>query len=205
MFNSFIDGTKSGIERTAGCNATGLVPQRDGLGFPPASRFELADVCKPKAAGGTLEQSGVTEVVSSVYRDGRDVAHHLALGTYVVFEGESDYARRCFKEYAMLPDKSGRYAALYRPIHMIGLELGVSVASAALRKEPTGVPTGFRSDVIATAKRALKAGEVLDGEGGFSVWGKQVPAARSLEEEFLPLGLAHDVKLKRDVDEGQCL
>ena len=133
MFNSFVDGTKSGIEMTAVCNATGLVPQSEGLGFPPATRFELADVCKPKAAGGTLENEGVTEVVSSVYRDGRDVPHHLALGTYVVFEGESEYARRCFNEYAMLPDTSGRFAALYRPIHMIGLELGVSVASAALR------------------------------------------------------------------------
>src|SRR6266446_8482939 len=127
MFNSFVDGTKSGIEMTAVCNATGLMPQSDGLGFPPATRFELADVCKPKAAGGTLAKAGVTEVTSSVYRDGRDVPHHLALGTYVVFEGESDYARRCFKEYAMLPDKSGRYAALYRPIHMIGLALGVKV------------------------------------------------------------------------------
>src|SRR5215831_2662745 len=205
MFNSFVDGTKSGIEMTAVCNATGLVPQREGLGFPPATRFELADVCKPKAAGGTLEKAGVTEVTSSVYRDGRDVPHHLALGTYVVFEGESDYARRCFKEYAMLPDKSGRYAALYRPIHMIGLELGVSVASAALRKEPTGAPTGFRSDVAATAKRALKSGEVLDGEGGFCVWGKQVPAARSLAQSLLPLGLAHGVRLKRDLAEGECL
>jgi predicted homoserine dehydrogenase-like protein len=205
MFNSFVDGTKSGIEMTAVCNATGLVPQSGGLSFPPASRFELADVCKPRASGGTLEQAGVTEVVSSVDRDGRDVPHHLALGTYVVFEGESDYARRCFKEYAMLPDRSGRYAALYRPIHMIGLELGVSVASAALRKEPTGAPTGFRSDVAATAKRALKTGERLDGEGGFCVWGKQVPAERSLAQGLLPLGLAHEVTLKRDIAEGECL
>ena len=205
IFNSFVDGTKSGIEMTAVCNATGLVPQSDGLGFPPATRFELADVCKPKAAGGTLEKAGVTEVASSVYRDGRDVPHHLALGTYVVFEGESEYARRCFNEYAMLPDKTGRYAALYRPIHMIGLELGVSVASAALRKEPTGAPTGFRSDVAATAKRTLKSGEVLDGEGGFCVWGKQIPAARSLAQGLLPLGLAHQVKLKRDIAEGECL
>jgi predicted homoserine dehydrogenase-like protein len=205
MFNSFIDGTKSGIEMTAVCNATGLVPQSGGLGFPPATRFELAEVCKPRTAGGTLEKAGVTEVVSSVYRDGRDVPHHLALGTYVVFEGAGDYARRCFKEYAMLPDKSGRYAALYRPIHMIGLELGVSIASAALRKEPTGAPTGFRSDVAATAKRALKRGEMLDGEGGFCVWGKQVPAERSLAEGLLPLGLAHAVRLARDVAEGECL
>ena len=134
MFNSFVDGTKSGIEMTAVCNATGLVPQSDGLHFPPATRFELAEICKPKSDGGTLEKAGVTEVTSSVYRDGRDVPHHLALGTYVVFEGETEYARRCFKEYAMLPDTSGKYAALYRPIHMIGLELGISVASCALAR-----------------------------------------------------------------------
>jgi len=205
MFNSFVDGTKSGIEMTAVCNATGLVPQSEGLSFPPATRFELAEVLKPRSAGGQIERAGVTEVVSSVYRDGRDVPHHLALGTYVVFEGESEYARRCFKEYAMLPDSSGRYSALYRPIHMIGLELGISVASVALRKEPTGGPTGFRSDVVATAKRNLKKGEMLDGEGGFCVWGEQTPADRSLQEGFLPLGLASDVKLKRDVAEGERL
>jgi predicted homoserine dehydrogenase-like protein len=205
MFNSFVDGTKSGIEMTAVCNATGLVPQVEGLSFPPATRFELAEVCKPKSAGGTLEKEGVTEVTSSVYRDGKDVPHHLALGTYVVIEGETDYARQCFREYAMLPDKSGRYAALYRPIHMIGLELGISVASAALRKEPTGAPTGFRSDVAATAKRDLKAGEVLDGEGGFCVWGKQTPADMSLKQGYFPLGLSQNVKLKRDVKEGERL
>jgi predicted homoserine dehydrogenase-like protein len=205
MFNSFVDGTKSGIEMTAVCNATGLVPQSEGLAFPPATRFELAEICKPKSAGGTLEKEGVTEVVSSVYRDGRDVPHNLALGTYVVFEGESDYARRCFTEYAMLQDGTGRFAALYRPIHMIGLELGISVASAALRREATGAPTGFRSDVVATAKKNMKAGEMLDGEGGFCVWGKQTPAARSLDDGLLPLGLAHNVKLTRDVATGEAL
>jgi predicted homoserine dehydrogenase-like protein len=205
MFNSFVDGTKSAIEMTAVCNATGLVPQSGGLGFPPASRFELAEICKPQSAGGALEKEGVTEVVSSVYRDGRDVPHHLALGTYVVFEGETEYARRCFREYAMLPDRSGRYAALYRPIHMIGLELGVSIASVALRKEPTGAPTGLRSDVVAVSKRALRKAEVLDGEGGFCVWGRQVPAERSLAGGLLPLGLAQEVALKRDLGEGQSL
>jgi predicted homoserine dehydrogenase-like protein len=205
MFNSFVDGTKSGIEMSAVCNATGLVPQAQGLSFPPATRFELAEICKPNSDGGVLEKAGVTEVTSSVYRDGRDVPHHLALGTYVVIEGETDYARRCFSEYAMLPDGSGKYAALYRPIHMIGLELGISVASAALRHEPTGAPTGFRSDVVATAKRALKAGEVLDGEGGFCVWGRQTPAEVSLARGLLPLGLAHNVRLKRDIAEGEAL
>lgn len=205
MFNSFIDGTKSGIEMTAVCNATGLVPQSGGLSFPPSSRFELADVCKPKSEGGALEKTGVTEVVSSVDRDERDVPHHIAMGTFVVFEGESDYARQCFREYHLMPDKSGRYAALYRPTHMIGLELGISVASVALRGEPTGAPTGFHSDVVATAKRDLKAGETLDGEGGFCVWGKQAPAQASLDAGYLPLGLAHHVRLKREIAEGTAL
>jgi predicted homoserine dehydrogenase-like protein len=205
MFNSFIDGTKSGIEMTAVCNATGLQPQPQGLGFPPSSRFDLAEVCKPKAVGGALETKGVTEVVSSVDRQGKDVPHHLAMGTYVVIASDSPYAKQCFTEYHLLPDRSGNYAALYRPTHRIGLELGVSVASVALRKEPTGAPVAFNSDVVATAKRALKQGEVLDGEGGFCVWGKQTPAAVSLRHGHLPLGLAHDVKLRRDIAEGQAL
>jgi predicted homoserine dehydrogenase-like protein len=205
MFNSFIDGTKSGIEMTAVCNATGLVPQSQGLGFPPASRFELADVCKPRSEGGALEKKGVTEVVSSLTRDGRDVPHHIAMGTYVVVESDSPYAGQCFVEYNCLPDKSGHYAALYRPTHMIGLELGISIASAALRREPTGTPICFNSDVVATAKRALKKGEVLDGEGGFSVWGRQTPAGVSLQEGYLPLGLAHGIALTRDIAEGQPL
>lgn len=203
MFNSFLDGTKSGIEMTAVCNACDLVPQSHGLAFPPASRFELAEVLKPRAEGGALEKKGVTEVVSSLRRDGSDVPHHLAMGTFVVIESDTPYAGQCFHEYNTLPDQSGRYAALYRPTHMIGLELGISVASVALRKEPTGAPVAFNSDCVATAKRDLAAGNVLDGEGGFTVWGKQAPAAVSLAEGYLPLGLAHGVTLTRDVAAGQ--
>jgi predicted homoserine dehydrogenase-like protein len=203
MFNSFIDGTKSGIEMSAVCNATGLQAQSEGLSFPSASRFEHAEICKPRSAGGVLEKPGVTEVTSSLYRDGTDVPHSLVMGTYVVFESDSRYTQECFREYSMLPDSTGKYASLYRPIHMIGLELGVSVASAALRKEPTGSPIAFNADVVATAKRKLKAGEMLDGEGGFCVWGKQTPADNSLRQGYLPLGLAHHVKLRNDIAEGQ--
>ena len=207
MFNSFYDGTKSAIEMTAVCNATGLEAQTDGLSFPPASRFEHADICKPRSEGGVLERAGVTEVTSMLNRDKTDVPHNLVMGTYVVFEAAEDnaYSRRCFAEYNCLPDKSGRYAALYRPTHMIGLELGISIASAALRKEPTGQPFFFNSDVAATAKRDLKAGEMLDGEGGFTVWGKQTPAMASLKAGYLPLGLAHNVKMKRHVKQGERL
>ena len=205
MFNSFIDGTKSGIEMTAVCNATGLVPQPDGLSFPPSSVYDLAKVCKPKASGGKLAITGTTEVVSSLNRDMSGVANHLQMGTYVVIKAGHDYVRHCAEEYNMLPDETFEHIAMYRPTHMIGLELGISVASAALRQEATGAATGFRSDVIATAKKNMKAGEMLDGEGGFCVWGKQTPADRSLDEGLLPLGLAHNVKLKRDVAVGEAL
>ncbi|MEN5081931.1 Gfo/Idh/MocA family oxidoreductase [Bosea sp. TWI1241] len=205
MFNSFIDGTKSGIEMTAVCNATGLQAQAEGLSFPPASRFEHAEICKPRSEGGLLEKAGVTEVTSSIDRAGKDVAHALPMGTFVVIESDSAYTRECFREYAMLPDSTGRYACLYRPTHMIGLELGLSVASVALRREPTGAPVCFNSDVVATAKRDLAAGEMLDGEGGFCVWGKQTPAADSLAQGYLPLGLAHKVKLKSAVKAGERL
>jgi predicted homoserine dehydrogenase-like protein len=202
IFNSFIDGTKSAIEMTAVCNATGLIPQPTGLGFPPASGYALAEVCKPRAEGGTLSHAGTTEVVSCLNRDMTLVEHHIQHGTYVVVKAEGEFVRDCIRESRLLPDSTGHYAAMYRPIHMVGLELGISVAAIALRGEPTGFPTGFRSDVVAVAKRALKAGEILDGEGGYCVWGRQMPAADSMRIGGLPLGLAQNVKLKRDAPAG---
>ena len=203
MFNSFIDGTKSSIEMTAVCNATGLKPQSNGLTFPPSSRFELADICKPIEFGGSIEKSGTTEVVSSLNRDGSSVENHLQVGTYIVIEGETDYVKHCFEEYTMLPDKSFRFSSFYRPTHLIGLELGISIASTVLRNEPTGSPISFQSDVVATSKKNLKNGEILDGEGGHCVWGKQMPALESVKAGCLPLGLANDIKLNKDVSIGE--
>jgi predicted homoserine dehydrogenase-like protein len=207
MFNSFIDGTKSAIEMAAIANATGLAAPDDGLSFPPCGVHDLADILKPRAQGGLLDKSGMVEVISSEERDGRHVFGDLRWGVYVTFEAEDegargDYARRCFKEYQVATDRSGRYASLYRPSHLIGLELPVSVSSAALRNEPTGEPVSFSADVAAVSKRALKAGEMLDGEGGYTVWGKLMPAERSLAFGALPIGLAHGVKLTRDVAAG---
>lgn len=203
MFNSFLDGTKSAIEMAAVANATGLAAPEEGLRFPPCGVDDLPRVLRPRAAGGALERSGMVEVVSSLERDGRAVFRDLRWGVYVVFEGETDYVRACFAEYGLVTDPSGRYAALHRPFHLIGLELGVSIASAALRREPTGAPEAWRADVVAVAKRDLAAGEVLDGEGGFMVWGKCVPAERSLREGALPIGLAHGVTLRRPVRAGE--
>ena len=199
MFNSFLDGTKSAIEMAAVANATGLTPAPTGLAFPPCGVHDLPHVMRPRADGGHLHHKGQVEVISSEERDGRHVSGDLRWGVYVVFEAATDYVRSCFMEYGLVTDDSGRYAALWKPYHLIGLELGISVASAALRGEPTGQADGFRADAVATAKRDLKAGERLDGEGGYTVYGRLMPAADSLAVGALPIGLAHNVTLKNAV------
>ncbi len=199
MFNSFLDGTKSAIEMAAIANASGLDVPRDGLGFPPCGVDDLPEILR---GGRGLERDGMVEVVSCLERDGRPVFRDLRWGVYVVLKAPNEYARTCFREYGLKTDASGWYAAMYKPYHLIGLELGMSVLSAALRGEPTGQPQSWRGDAAAVAKRALKAGEMLDGEGGYTVWGRLVPAQRSLTEGALPIGLAHKVKLVRDVAAG---
>ncbi len=189
MFNSFLDGTKSAIEMAAVANATGLKAPEGGLSFPPCGVDDLPTVLRPAAEGGVLSESGMVEVVSSLERDGRPVFRDLRWGVYCVFEAPSEYVRRCFAEYGLKTDASGRYAAMYKPYHLIGLELGFSVASAVLRGEATGTSRSFEGDVAATAKRDLRAGEVLDGEGGYMVYGKLMPAKASVAAGALPIGL----------------
>jgi len=205
MFNSFLDGTKSAIEMAAVANATGLTPAPDGLAFPPCGADDLARVLKPSAEGGWLHHRGQVEVISSLERDGRPVSRDLRWGVCVTFAADSDYVKRCFAEYGLVTDDSGNYAAMYRPYHLIGLELGISVASIGLRGEPTGAPSGFRGDAVAIAKRDLKEGETLDGEGGYTVWGKLMPARDSLTRGGLPIGIAHGVRLTRPVEKGATL
>ena len=202
MFNSFLDGTKSAIEMAAVSNATGLAAP-DGLSFPPCGVDDLARVLRPRDDGGLLAHRGQVEVISSLERDGRPVFRDLRWGVYVTFAGGSEYVERCFREYGLVSDPAGKVSAMYKPYHLIGLELGISVASVGLRGEPTGVPVAFHADVVATAKRDLAAGELLDGEGGFTVYGKLRPAAQSLREGGLPLGLAHHVRLRHAVAAGQ--
>ena len=186
-------------EMAAVANGTGLTPQLDGLAFPPAGVDDLPHIFRPQSVGGSLDHTGTVEIASSLHRDGSEVERDLRWGVWVTFEAKTDYAVQCFAEYGVKTDETGRYGSLYRPYHMIGLELGVSIASAVLRGEATGAPTGFRGDVVTTAKRDLRAGETLDGEGGYTVFGKLRPASFSLEHEALPLGLAHGAKLIRDV------
>ena len=205
MFNSFLDGSKPAIETSAVCNATGLTPAPGGLAYPAGRIDQIPNLMRPRAEGGVLHHKGQVEVVSSLQPDGTPLDYDIRFGVWVAFEGESEYIRRCFAEYGVQTDDSGRYACLYKRWHLIGLEVGISVASVGLRGEPTGCATGFRADAVATAKRALRAGEVLDGEGGYTVVGRLMSAAESLAQGCLPLGLAHGWKLLKPVAAGQPL
>lgn len=196
MFNSFLDGTKSAIEMAAVANASGLQPPDDGLEFPPVGVDELAE----KLA---TDGPGYVEVISSLNRDGSEVERDLRWGVYVVLEAPTEYAAACFKQYGLRTDASGRFAGTYKPFHLIGMELGISIYSAALRGEATGFPTAFRGDPVAVAKRDLAPGDRLDGEGGFTVWGKLIPAGRSIDLDALPIGFAKDVEVVNAIPAGQ--
>ena len=203
MHTSFRDGTKAAIEMAAVANGAGLAPSDAGLSFTPGNVEEIATICRPAAVGGALAHEGSVDVMSSVNRDGSWISHNTQEGVFVVVKATNDYVSGCFTEYPWHPDPTGQYAALYRPYHYVGLELNVSIANAELRGIATGSPAGFFGDVVATAKKDLTAGEFLDGEGGFTVWGKLVSAKHSVATGALPVALAHHVELRNDIAKGE--
>lgn len=202
MYNSFIDGTKSAIEMAAVCNMTGLRPDCRGMHFPPGGIQSLPEILRPRRDGGILEHTGVVEVVSSIDREGRPVAGDLRWGVYVVITSPRPYLRRCLAEYGLPVDRTGAYAAFYRPFHLVGMELPVSIARAALDHEATGTPLPVPvAAVVCAAKRPLVPGDVLDGEGGATVYGLIDDAETAKRERLLPIGLSHVARVVRPVPE----
>ena len=205
MLTSFTDGTKSAIEMAAVANACNLAVPDAGLSYHPCGVDDLARVLRPRAVGGVLERPGVVETLSSLERDGRPVFRDLRWGVYVTFEAPSAFVAEQFQYCHLTTDPSGRFAAMYKPYHIVGLELGVSVLSVALRGEPTGHTRWFRGDVVATAKRDLAPGDDLDGEGGYAAYGRLMPAEASVSAGALPMGIAHGLKVLRPVARGEVI
>ena len=205
MFNSFLDGTKSAIEMAAIANATGLDVAADGLPFPPCGVDDLPHVLRPRDVAACWSgRAWWRSSPRSSATAGRCSA--ICAGASTSCSRRRTITRApASRQYGLKTDATGRYAAMYKPYHLIGLELGISVLSAALRGEPTGQPHGFRGDVAAVAKRDLRAGEMLDGEGGYTVWGKLMPARTSLSLAALPIGVAHRLRLVRDLAKGDVL
>jgi predicted homoserine dehydrogenase-like protein len=202
MFCSFVDGTKSAVEMAAVSNATGLVPQARGLGFPPCGTAELAAQLRPAGEGGVLDRSSTLEVVSSLHPDGSPVAGDLRWGVYVTVAAGDRFVASAFAAYGLATSADGRVAALWRPAHLVGLELGVSVARAALAGEPTGSPVAAIAGVACCAKRDLRAGETIDGEGGEHVYGVLRSMSPALGTRMLPMGLARGARVVRDITRG---
>ena len=203
MFNSFVTGDKSSIEMAAVVNSSGLKCPDNGLTYPPVGVYDIANKLIPKNRGGHLDHEGQVEVISSIDRNKIQIKNDLRWGVYIVIKAQSSYAKKCFKEYGMITDKSGDYSAIWRPYHYIGLELAQSIYSIALDQKPTGHTKFFNAEVISVAKKDLHIGEILDGEGGFASRGKLVTAKCSVENNYLPLGLTDGAKTKKSVKKDE--
>ena len=205
MFNSFVCGDKSAIEMCAVSNAANLKCPKNGLTFPPIGVYDIAKKLIPRTYGGLIDYEGQVEVISSIDKEKKDIPNDLRWGVYIVIKAKNQYVKNCFKDYGMVTDTSGNYSAIWRPYHYIGLELAQSIYSIALENKATGFTKYYNAEVASYAKKNLKAGERLDGEGGFCVRGKLINSKKSKEEKILPLGLTNGAIVKKDIKKDEVI
>ena len=186
-------------------NAANLKCPSNGLTFPPVGVYDIAKKMIPKNDGGLIEFDGQVEVISSIDLEKKDIPNDLRWGVYIVIKAQNEYVKNCFKDYGMVTDTSGNYSAIWRPYHYIGLELAQSVYSIALDNRATGYTKNYNADVASFAKKDLKAGEKLDGEGGFCARGRLITSQKSKKEMILPLGLTDNAVLKRNISKDEVI
>jgi homoserine dehydrogenase len=205
MFNSFLCGDKSAIEMCAVSNASNLKCPTNGLTFPPVGVYDIAKKLIPKSNGGLIDYEGQVEVISSIDLEKKTIPNDLRWGVYIVIKAQNKYVKNCFKDYGMATDASGNYSAIWRPYHYIGLELAQSIYSIALDKKATGFTKNYNADVASYAKKDLKVGEKLDGEGGFCARGKLITSKKSKEEKILPLGLTDGAEVIKNIKKDEVI
>ncbi len=205
MFNSFLCGDKSAIEMCAVSNAANLKCPTNGLTFPPVGVYDIAKKMIPKKDGGLIDSVGQVEVISSIDLEKKDIENDLRWGVYIVLKAKNEYVKNCFKDYGMVTDSSGNYSAIWRPYHYIGLELAQSIYSIALDNRATGFTKNYNAEVASIAKKDLKKGEKLDGEGGFCARGRLITSEKSKKEKILPLGLTDNAILKKDISKDEII
>ena len=207
MFNSFRDGSKAQIEMTSLANMAGLPPEVRGMHEPSVDIADIAKVFSLQKEGGILSRHGVVELANSIATDGKTMLDDpLRMGVFVVIRTDHPFTQEDLASYNLYPGGDGKNYLLYRPYHLVAVEAPISIAKAALYGQPTGTPLPAPvADVITVAKRDLKAGEILDGSGGYTVNGLIEKADIAREENLLPLGLADDTTLKRDVSQGEAI
>lgn len=205
MYNSFRDGSKSQIEMCSVANMTGLIPDIRGMHEPSATISDLATVFSLQAEGGVLNEFGVVELANAVAPDGMTVLpNHLDIGVFIVVRTDHARIAQDLGFYGLKMGPDGTTAAHYRPYHLCGIEAPLSIAEAGLYGKSTGAPIGVPvADVIAVAKRDLKAGDLLDGSGGKTVYGLIERADIARAENLLPLTLTDSVRLTCSVAADQ--
>lgn len=209
LFSSFVDGTKTLLETCCAANASGLIPQSGGIVFPTLEYDDMANALRPRDEGGILERMGTIEVPSNYHPDGMPVKKHLRWGVFISAKACSEQAASFLTDFRnedrVMVDDSGFYCVMYRPTHILGLELNKSVASVALLGLPTGAPEEFVADMVNVAKKDLQPGDTLDGPGAYTTYGQLLPATESLANRYLPIGFSEGVKVVRPVKRDQIL
>jgi len=205
MFNSFLCGDKSAIEMCAVSNAANLKCPNNGLTFPSVGVYDIAKKMIPKEFGGLIDSEGQVEVISSIDLEKKNIQNDLRWGVYIVVKAKNEYVKNCFKDYGMVTDATGNYSAIWRPYHYIGLELAQSIYSIALDNRATGFTKNYNAEVVSLAKKDLKKGEKLDGEGGFCARGKLINSEKSKKGMILPLGLSDNAILRRDIKKDEVI
>jgi predicted homoserine dehydrogenase-like protein len=203
MYNSFLDGTKVAVEMCAVANATGLKPDVPGMHLPTAELEDIPEQMRPKEDGGLLDRTGVVDTISSLKPDETQVENDIEFGVWIVTTTPNERVQQYLDQYGgsgMYIASEGKYQLFYRPHHLPGTETSVSVANAALRNEPTGVPKNREAEVVGAAKKDLAPGDELDGGGGYTVYGLLVDAETATEEDYVPLELLDDATVTTDLE-----
>jgi predicted homoserine dehydrogenase-like protein len=186
MLTSFVDGSKAMIEMVALANAAGLQVSKRGMHGPPTAIEDLAQTFRLKSDGGILDRAGVVDYTTGP----------VAPGVFAVARTDEPTV---LEELEYLKFGKGPYYAFYRPYHLASIEAPLTVAAAVLDHQVDLAPTGWTAEVVATAKRPLRAGEDLDNIGGTTVYGVAENATVARADNLLPLGLVAGAKVVRNV------
>lgn len=209
MYNTFLDTTKCAVEMVAVCNATGLKPDITGMHFPLARIKDLPKLLSLKRDGGILEHEGVVDVATRDRSDGRKIRNNIRWGVFIVVSTEDQDVKDLFRTgWGGSPiGVKGKNALVFRPHHWCGLEASISLIRATLYHEPTGapLPTNPVAEVITAAKKNLNSKDILDGGGGYTVFGLAEKAGIARKENLLPIGLAEDVQVIRKIPKDEVI
>lgn len=189
MLASFQDGSKTMIEMAALANATGLPPDVTGMHGPTGQVDDLRRILVPREDGGLLSGPGRV-----------DYAFGPAPGVFVIVASD-DVA--VAEEMTYLSMGEGPYWALYRPYHLASIEAPRTITTTVLDGRPVLRPAGWTAEVVATAKRDLQPGDVLEGIGGRHVRGVTYRATDATD--LLPLGLAEGATVQEHVPAGEAV